>query len=67
MSEIIIKTNVRAYSKDCIGCKRHKAHTMISFSNPTPENKHAITDLFLNKEQAESFYEELGRVLERSA
>ena len=56
---------IRAYSKKCIGCQRHRKAVMVSIS-PVSSEEYDIKDFFLNKEQAKRLYEDLGRVIEEN-
>ena len=54
--------HIRAYSKKCVGCQRHRKAVMISIS-PVSEERYDIKDFFLTKKQAKDLYDELGRCL----
>ena len=56
--EIIVKHTPRAYN-DCIGTEKMNKDIMLSFMSEKDE----FIDIFLTKEQAIKFYEELGKVL----
>ncbi len=61
MEREIVVTTMRAYDKECIGCKKHGKHLMISFQ----AEKHGIVvhDMFLDKNTALVFQKELDEVL----
>lgn len=56
-SEIMVSSIV-VNDKDCIGCIRHKKFIMISYQK---EGGSTVYDLFLDEEQANSLYNELGK------
>lgn len=49
-------STIRAYDKNCKGCRRHNSHLMISFQK---KKGGEVYDLFLNKDQTEIFRKEL--------
>jgi hypothetical protein len=53
-------TNIRAFDKNVMGCKRHKKDIMIAFQ---VENDSNIHDIFLTTEQAESLVAGLQKSL----
>lgn len=59
MSQTSIKPEfARANGPNCIGCIEEKADVMLTFGFGTN-----FTDVFLDRRMANSFHEELGRVL----
>ena len=53
-------SSIQAYDKRCYACDRYDAHIMLSY---TSIDDNTIQDLFLDKEQAEQLYNDLGRSL----
>jgi hypothetical protein len=56
-------STIRAYGDHVVGCKETKSDVMISFDDSEVEG-YSIQDIFLTQAQAESFYRELGEVLQ---
>jgi len=76
--EYIVK-NIRAHTKHCMGCQKTNSDVMITFQTDrfahqhmedlsAAKEPHDITfhDLFLTQEQAEAFYDELGKALKHN-
>lgn len=57
----IITNNLRAYGKDVFGCTNNKKDIMISLLD-----KGEFYDIFMSQEDAQDFYEELGRKLKEN-
>ena len=53
-------TNISAYDKSCNGCLRHKKFAMVAYQK---EGSTTIFDLFLNEEEANRLYTELGKIV----
>lgn len=61
-NEVKVQT-IRAYSKDCMGCIRHKTDVMIAYTTEDGDN---ITDLFLTQAQAMALIMELMGAVSRN-
>ena len=60
--EYIVQNTPRVHDKGCIGCEKFKKDVMLTIMKE--DQKHTeFLDFFLTQKQAESLYEELGKVI----